>query len=167
MKKDCRYYHLSGKKLTDKLEPYGFFERVSDDELKYWYPISNSPPIFPISNVKESCFATTIEGALFGVYSDYDKPGKMFVYCTNEKPDVDLTDETVQDFGIIQEVRYRRPVNIKQKCVIDVDKNIIDEIKKCHFETEEGEVFFNDDCGRIVKNKLRRKLKKETDCYDN
>ena len=166
-KQQCKYYHLSQQKLGKKLKPYGKFEKVKDGQLVFWYPLSNTSPIFKASDVDESCFATTIEGALFGIYSDYDKPSKFNVYCTDKKPDVDLTDETVQDFGVIEEVRYRRPVDIKHICTISIPNRIIKQIHKCHYETEDGDVFFDDECGRKLKDNLRSWIKKETKCYDH
>ncbi len=160
-----KYYRISKNPLKSPLHPSGFFERADEFGLDYWCPLVNSPPIFKISEVKESCFSTTIEGALFGLFSNDGKPGKYNVYETKEKPDIDLTDETIQDFGVIEEVRYRKPVEIKKTCDLTIPSNIIDNIQKCQVETEDA-VFFNEECGIKVKKEIRDFIKKTSTCYD-
>lgn len=161
------YYHISKTKLLKVLKPSGFYERTdTSGGLKFWYPLANCAPIFPTSNVKESCFATTIEGAMFGYFSGGSgKAGNYYVYATNERPDVDLSDEMVMDFGAIEEVRYRKPVSVSLLCSIHISKKIIDRIGSCQVETEFGDVFFDDESAYKIKREIRRWLEQKTSCY--
>jgi len=161
------YYHVSFQESLKRIKPSGFYERVNKDgELSYWYPVTNSPPVFPISNIPETSFATTIEGALFGVCSNGDcVEREYYVYSTDEKPDVDLTDEMVADFGVIEEVRYRREINVTEHCHFVLPKKMIDKINKCYWRSsEDGDVFFADECGDVAKKELRNWLDKSTTC---
>lgn len=161
------YYHISKTKLPRVLKPSGFYERTdTSGGLKFWYPLANCAPIFPTSNVKESCFATTIEGAMFGYFSGGSgKSGNYYVYATDERPDVDLSDEMVMDFGAIEEVRYRKSVGVFLLCSIHISKKIIDRIGSCQVETEFGDVFFDDESAYKIKREIRRWLEQKTSCY--
>lgn len=161
-----RYYHISKTKLSKVLKPKGYFEKVdSSGNLKFYYPLVDCSPSFPISKVKESCFATTIEGAMFGYFSKGGKAGNYYVYATNERPDVDLSDEMVMDFGTIEEVRFRRPVSVFPLCTLYISKKIIDKMGSCQVETEFGDVFFNDDGAYYIKKEIRKWIEKNTNCY--
>lgn len=160
------YYHISMLPVSEKImEPEGYYEKTSNYGLKFWYPTGDSSPIFPISDTKETCFATSVEGALFGICSDGGcKPTTVHVYYTTDNPDVDLRDETVQDFYVIEEVRYRRPVNIEKKCSFRLPQHIIKKIEKCYVDLD-GDVFFDQDGGSDVKKEIRTWLERNTDCY--
>jgi len=155
-----KYYHLSSTKLPNILKPTGYYEEVNGGGLNFWYPLSNSPPIFRSSNILESCFSKTPAGTLFGVFSDGGKAGTYYLYSTSEKPDVNLTHEMVQDFGVIEEVRYRRPVSVQLEGKLSIPKSVINDILQCHVETEEGESFFNDEEGYQLKKQINVWIKK-------
>jgi hypothetical protein len=161
-----KYYHISSKKLPSILKPQGHYERVSESgSLSYWTPTSDSPPIFPVSDIAETCFATTIEGALFGLCSEGNREGTHYVYSTTERPDIDLVGELVEDFCVIGEVRYRKPINIKYECSFNIPKDIVRKIQSCQIETEDGCFFFSWERGDTVKTKIRKWLQKNTSCY--
>ena len=149
-----KYYHISSTPVADVLEPKDYCEAVNE-----WGDLEFRHGGFAESDVPESCFANSIEGAILGKCSN-GCDSKMFVYSCEEEPDVDLRDATAMDFGLIKEVRYRRPVKVKKQCDFDLPYILRHKVESCSDEN-----YFNEACGHIAKIKIRRWLKENTDCY--
>lgn len=92
------------------IEPTGYYERVTEDGRHLECVWIGDFPSFKDSKVKEVCFASSIAGCFLSI-ARWLEPGTFYVYATTEAPEVDLRDyQGYGDFGVVGEVRYRRPV---------------------------------------------------------
>lgn len=133
-------------------------EIISDNlaEVKYWQPIVNEPPIFFRSTEKVLCFSKTPGGAVIGaVTGEIAFTGGRFCICeTTEQPDIDISHVVVGDFSVLEEVRYRRPVDTRFVGESTVDDRLLKEIANA-YETKSG----FPDVDRLVD--IREKINRE------
>jgi DNA-binding transcriptional regulator GbsR (MarR family) len=81
------------------------------------------------------------------------------IYATPEKPDIEVKN-TIDDFGTIEEVRYRRPVAVEQVGSFKLPQALVKEIQSCYVLREDGsEIDFDDYKAEKVKKKIQRWLK--------
>jgi hypothetical protein len=78
--------------------------------------------------IKEICFAKTVTGCLFAI-SMFLKEVDYYIYQTNESPDIDLSDSDLGDFPSIQEVRYRKAVEVTYVGILPVSEFLIHRLR--------------------------------------
>jgi len=110
---------------VEKVETRGDYAFV-----KCWQPIINEPPIFFRSTEKVLCFSKTAGGAVIGAVTGETgfTGGKLCICETIEKPDIDISDELVGDFPVLEEVRFHRPVKTKVTSEFTVDAKLLKKI---------------------------------------
>ena len=158
------FYHISNKRIDSPiLQPKGYYEKVDIIDNKpnldvesyadEDYPYNE----FTQSETPESSFSKSIKGALIGEISgEPAKEGEYFVYSTKESPDYDLSKEMPHsmDFGVVEEVRYRKPVKIKLLGKLNVSQKDIDLIHSGY-----GGHFYPENI-RKIKKELKLNLRK-------
>lgn len=109
-------------------------EKVKEGHVVAWYPMADEPPVYKRSTEKVLCFAKTPGGAVIGSATGEQgfKGGGRCIVGTNEKPDVDLSDEGHGDFSAVGEVRYYRPVPTKIVGTFKVDKTLLKRVGKAY-----------------------------------
>jgi len=148
-----KYYHGSFAidKFIKELKPEGFYEKINEGtgcpEASY---ASGFYIGFPTSNIPELAFSKSKSGAVLGkgrwCAQDYFKikMGKknclINVHETNEKPDFDISDCGF-DFGVLEEVRYRKKVPVKKSLTVSLSPKFIKQISKAYWAE------WNDDWG--------------------
>lgn len=95
---------------TTTFVPNGYYEAIGTDECPVMLYGEHKE-----SDIAEVCASKTVAGALQGAYSALlnlggKAPDYAHVYKIMEEPNVDISWWTMRDFGILREVRYRRPV---------------------------------------------------------
>ena len=127
-------------------------------EVVYWAPLVNEPPIFWSSTEKVLCFSKTPGGAVIGSVTGEDefKGGRRCICVTSDTPTIDISDELVGDFQILQEVRYRNPVNTKTFGEFTVDDALLKEIATA-YQTPWG--FPNLTRLKRIRSRINREVK--------
>lgn len=117
-----RYYRAVKEYIGDVVvfKPLGKYpERVHKNgkELSVDEQLVKVRGKFEQKKVGETAASKTISGAIFGAYSMLahdkkyaDSERKISIYAIEDKPDVDMSWWKKNDFSLLQEVRYRRPV---------------------------------------------------------
>ena len=148
-----KYYHGSfptDAKVTEMI-PDGFYEKINEEtgcpEATY---ASGTYIGFPTSNIPELSFSKSKGGAVLGkgrwCAPEYFKIklGKkkclIDVYKTSEKPDADISDCGF-DFGVLEEVRYRKKVPVKKSSTVALSPKFVKQISKAYWAE------WNDDWG--------------------
>lgn len=94
------------------LNPKDYYEGT-DDYGNVLYTENKNGVDIKESEIKETCFAKDILGAFYGKTFFLKEDHVYYIYTTTEIPDTDLSHNTVYDFAITQEVRYRRAIKAK------------------------------------------------------
>lgn len=113
---------------------------------------------FPHSDIPEICFSKSMEASVIAVVQDCEKDTIVFIYETEEAPDIDISDCEF-DFRFLEEVRYRRDVKVRLAAYIKVPLKIINKINKIYENCECEYGYVVDSCieelGEPIKKKLR------------
>jgi len=106
--------------------PTSFTEQVEDYEGKHRL-VTSKYGGFKKSQIPETSASKSIGAALMGNWSASNHPqtGTFYVYEISDKPDIDLSDQKIFDFGQLQEVRYRKSVNGKLIGTINLTPEIV------------------------------------------
>lgn len=109
-------------------------KKVNGDVVSYWAPLVNEPPVFWRSTEKVLCFSKTPGGAIIGaVTGEIGFRKGIFCVCeTTDNTDVDISDATVGDFSILEEVRFHKPVETKVTGTFVVNDKLLDKIGKAY-----------------------------------
>jgi hypothetical protein len=105
------------------------------------------------SAVAEVCCSKSPQAALFAAIQNRMTPGTYYLYVTYDEPDVDLAGETVRDFPVLEEVRFRAasmPIEFYHHAVVDVDRELVTRVRQLY---RHGTV--TTDRGAQVKAELR------------
>lgn len=98
-----------------------------------WLP--NGHHEYRAETSKDTSFSDTIGGAVLGAITGetgFNK-GPFYIYRTTEKdPEIDLRHETVDDFIVIDEVRFERPVKVEFVGKFEVSDELLESIKLCY-----------------------------------
>jgi len=132
------YYHstMLGKKPLTSIAPKGEYEAVPLNGCPE--PIGGDPKAgFPISKILETSFSKTIEGAILGGgrFCEEGRECILDIYETEEEPDVDISG-CPYDFGVLDEVRYRREIPVRKKMRVTLSSGFIGEFEYAY--PEEG-----------------------------
>ena len=132
--------------------------------VKYWAPIVNEAPIFFRSTEKVLCFSKTPGGAVIGsVTSEEGFTGGGRCICeTTDEPTIDISDELVGDFSVLEEVRFHRPVETKLTGRFMVDKKLLNEIEEAYGHGEEWEGFPDTERLTRVRDGISKQIKGTT-----
>ena len=93
------------------ITPSGFYEKINENSGCPEPMFGDAMAGFRISNIREISFSKKPEDAVFAQALNTGNPD-VYIYETIEEPDRDISD-CGYDFGVISEVRYRRPVIVK------------------------------------------------------
>ena len=112
------YYRSSPEFLgeTVEFEPNGYYEEIDNDDDPIFLYGEHSE-----SGVPEVCASKYIGGCVLGNFS-MTRSNLYFIYEICEKPDRDISHWDDQDFGFLEEVRYRRNVTGKYKGKVILSK---------------------------------------------
>ena len=104
-------------------------------------------PIYRFGNFWASseevlCFSESVGGAVIGATTgEFGFRGGQYCICkTEETPEIDLTLEIIGDFLVLDEVRFKRPVETEKVGLFTVTPDLLAKIEKaydCHFPTYE------------------------------
>jgi hypothetical protein len=159
-------------------------EKVKGDSVIAWYPTTDSPPIFARSQEKVLCFARSPGGAIIGSVTGENgfAGGPRCIIGTDQKPDVDISKELVGDFGVIEEVRYHKPVQTVHVGNFTVNKDLLTRIEKAYenpryelidykkdkngkpiynkpVSEKTDDVYLNEDKIKAIRNEINRHFK--------
>jgi len=107
-------------------------EAVTDDGSLdiMWLP--NGHHEYRAETSKDTSFSETIGGAILGAITGetgFNK-GPFYIYKTAEKdPEIDLRHEIIDDFAVIDEVRFERPVKVDFVGKFEVSDELLKSIK--------------------------------------
>lgn len=137
-------------------EPDGYHEKVTPDgrdvEIYWIFDI----PCFRTSTVPEVCFAGSLAGGFLST-AQWLVPGPYYVYATDEEPDVDLRGFVgYGDFGVTQEVRYRRPVTARFIRRIDADRRFVRQFQSIQAHCCNGYHYDDAEARRLLRKAKRR-----------
>lgn len=166
--RDSNYYRAfrsDGKCQCGLLNPHltdvEKVEKVNGHAVKYWSPLMNEPPIFFRSTEHVLCFSKEIGGAVIGsVTGEHGFSGGHFCICmTTDKPDVDISDEEVGDFPVLEEVRFHKPVHTVLVGEFTVDKKLLQKIERAYGHEQEWEGFVDTLTLTRLRNKITKTVK--------
>lgn len=128
-----KYYRITQQDIGDygEIQPQGYYEKIGKDGDLVVRWVSGDVPLFPKSEIKETCFAKEPHLCLFSI-ACLLKEGWHHLYETEEKPDVDLKYskwKRTLDCAFVGEVRYRRPVGVKKVKTLYLSQEDIQHIK--------------------------------------
>ncbi len=144
-KNDDFYYRAIPVRLDeDIVVPKKSPKEAVDDEGDLVVDFMNNTPIYHKESSKSSCFSESIGGAVIGAMTGetgFNK-GTFYIYRTDaKKPEVDLSDYSMDDFEVIDEVRFERPVDVEYVGKINIDSEDLKYISRCYrHEITEDEV---------------------------
>jgi hypothetical protein len=130
-----KYYHAASPvkvKLTS-IPPKGNYEDASKGCPEPLFGDIGAG--FPISKVDETSFSKSIAGAVMGAARFCEGRCELDIFSTDDKPDIDISD-CPYDFGILEEVRYRREVPVEHLARLLITPELLEEISLCY--PEEG-----------------------------
>jgi hypothetical protein len=130
------YYHASpSTKLRLKtFKPAGYYEAIKDSGCPEHRSFG-----FILSKIPETAFSKSLAGCLMAM-KDSEQDSKIDIYITHEEPDVDISDCSM-DFGVLEEVRYRRNVNVEYFGTYTLSKEFLKQIRVCYGEGREESEF--------------------------
>ena len=146
------YFIASQDSGLSSIIPEGFYERF-DDYKGVWYPQSrgnNEMQYFVLSDVPEIAASKSPEGALLGAIQSSNKTGIYYVYQVTSEgiPAYDagahsegMEEHSSTDFHVLEEVRYRDPIEIKKIGQYECDKALVDAIMQS-YDSDFGGLFY-------------------------
>jgi hypothetical protein len=148
-----RYYHATTatKQKIKIMQPKGFYEDATRGCPEPLFGDLGAG--FRASPIAETAFSKSIAGAILGAGRFCEDKCSIDIYVTTEVPDVDLSD-CGYDFGILDEVRYRRVVVVKHFLRITMALKLIEQINLCY--PEEGAPSYS--MLRILKEFVNKQL---------
>ena len=130
-----KYYHAAPpvKAELTTIPPKGYYEDASGGCPQ---PLSGDMgPGFPISKVAETSFSKSVAGAVLGAARFCEGRCELDIFSTDDKPDIDISD-CPYDFGVLEEVRYRREVPVEHLARLLITPELQEELSLCY--PEEG-----------------------------
>lgn len=147
-----KYYHsnIPTEKILEEMLPNGYYEKVSERTGCPEHLFSDPLASFPISNIGEICFTKSPEAAILAGANTQcateeerhpiskqhlkiiqelrqQKLCMLDIYETEEEPDIDIS-ECPNDFSIIEEVRYRKPVRVRKSFTVELSPKLVSQI---------------------------------------
>jgi hypothetical protein len=121
-----KYYHGSPRKVRHIVwTPTDTYESIGPGGCP---ELLGTPDYagFKSSRVKEICFSKSMLGAVTAIaqHCPMDKPCIVYIYATEEEPDVDISD-CDGDFSTLEEVRYRRPIRVRYVRKVSVPMTVV------------------------------------------
>lgn len=130
------YYRITYKDMGDfaVIEPQGCYEKIGNDGDLVVRWAAGDVPLFPKSDIKETCFAREPHLCLFSI-AGFLQEGWYYLYKTKEAPDIDLENSKWRhtlDCAFTKEVRFRKPVQVKRIQTFYLSKEDIRYIQALH-----------------------------------
>lgn len=156
-----KYYHATLNPLAmDVLQCGDFYESIDNDcpepIFAGGYYIG-----FPHSKIPELSFSKSIEASIISqlVLCEKDEKCEVTVYETEEEPEIDISDCFFADFELLEEVRFRRDVPIKNTLSLEVPSKLVKQAIKMYDEcTDDEHGYPINECLNVDGERLKRLL---------
>lgn len=93
--------------------------------------------------IKEVCFSKSITGCFFAIANYLKEDTKYYIYKSQQKPCIDLSNSNIGDFNACLEVRYRKNVAANIIGTYVVDEYFLRAIQSLYDDCIHGDFFDN------------------------